>query len=431
LSTFVRHARYAIAVLAAAGGFGVALALSGAQAGAASSAADDITGGQTLTSGSTLETADGHYEAIFTNGVLSDQIVGGRTLWSVGSSDPGAYAVLQPNGMLVIFAPTGQVNWDSGVTGSGCPTLEMQLDGNLGDYDPAQIWTAGSAQHGMQGGDELLPGWSLYPSGAAYRLEMETSGDLALENDSGTAIWTSDTKSAGAYAAFQTDGNLVVYSSAKKALWSTKTSGNKGSTLALGSDGNIVISSSAGKQLWDSDSTGKAGTGKSFAVAPVPASATPCPGDVTVPTTTVVQTQTETQTQTVVNTQTVVVPTTTVVTVAVPTPTHRRVDVRMTVRFGFKGARTFLDQIAIGKLPKGTELSSTYNPHLRRHKASVRRATTARGVRRMITELRRIVYRPRQTLNLDLTHHGYENEWATFTFRADKLPNVRPVISRR
>jgi hypothetical protein len=431
LANWRHHAQYALGVLAALAGTGAALiAVAGAGA-ATSGPPSGITGGQTLTSGSVLESSDGHYTAGFTNGVLSTKITGGRTLWSEGSSSSGGDAVLQSNGSLVIFDASGQVAWDSGTTGTGCPALDMQLDGNLVVYDPAAIWSDSTAQHGMQPGDDLEPGWSLYPHGSEYRLEMQTDGNLVIENDSAKAIWSSGTSgNPGAYATMQTDGNFVVYSTKHKALWSTKTSSNPGATLAFASTGDLDVESTAGKSLWSSGSTGKAGTGSAFSLAPVSASTTPCPSAPVAPTTTtVVQTVTTTQTET----QTVVVPTTTVVTVAAPPPVPRkkRLDVRLTLGFKPSGDITFLTSIGVGRLPTGAELTATYNPDLRGHRARVRHAVRGRTLVALVRYLRDLRYRPGQTLNLNITRRGYENEFVTFTFRAGRLPTYRTRSTKR
>ncbi len=421
--------RYGIALLAVMAGFGVALALAGTRAGAASPIPAGITGGQTLTDGSTLQSPDGHYQAVLSSGLLSVRIAGGRTLTQIGTSTPGAYAVLQPNGMFVTFAPNGQVLWASGESGSssGCPVLELQPDGNLVDYDPAAIWSAHSETHGLSGGDELTTGWSIYSSGYVYLLEMQSDGNLVLYNDSHKAIWQTGTSgNPGALADMQTDGNLVVYSAAGKALFGTKTSGNPGAKLDVQSDGNLVIYSTAGKALWESKSTGKAGTGSAFGAQETGASATPCPATVTAPTTTL--TQTQTQTATVTSTQTVVVPTTTVLTVAAPAPTRlRHFDVRVTTDWYYQGQRTFLHQMSVGRLPRGVELTATYNPHLRHHRVTVRHARRGASLVKLIRQLRAVTYRPGQTLNLNLTRPGYQHEWATFTFRPGKLPLIRPL----
>jgi phosphoribosyl-AMP cyclohydrolase len=47
----------------------------------------------------------------------------------------------------------------------------------------------------------------------------------------------------------QADGNLVIYSTAHKALWGTGTS-SPGAFLEVQADGNVVVYSSANKALW-------------------------------------------------------------------------------------------------------------------------------------------------------------------------------------
>ena len=48
----------------------------------------------------------------------------------------------------------------------------------------------------------------------------------------------------------QTDGNLVEYGNGR-ALWQSRTSGNRGATLALQPDGNLVVYSRTGTPLWN------------------------------------------------------------------------------------------------------------------------------------------------------------------------------------
>lgn len=57
------------------------------------------------------------------------------------------------------------------------------------------------------------------------------------------------TASPGATAVMQADGNLVIYSTAHKALWSTGTA-SAGAFLVVQADGNVVVYSSANKALW-------------------------------------------------------------------------------------------------------------------------------------------------------------------------------------
>src|ERR1044071_9620691 len=62
----------------------------------------------------------------------------------------------------------------------------------------------------------------------------------------GTGTWGPGTQGhPGAYAIFQTDGNLVVYSASGVALWSSGTSGTYAERLDLNDDGRIIIWKSA------------------------------------------------------------------------------------------------------------------------------------------------------------------------------------------
>jgi hypothetical protein len=54
----------------------------------------------------------------------------------------------------------------------------------------------------------------------------------------------------------QTDGNVVLYTAADKALWASGTSGRDGSYLAVQDDGNLVVYQ-VSTALWDSHTNGK------------------------------------------------------------------------------------------------------------------------------------------------------------------------------
>jgi hypothetical protein len=67
-----------------------------------------------------------------------------------------------------------------------------------------------------------------------------------------THTWCAYNEAANRRVIFQSDGNLVAYSSAHTggaATWKTATSG-RGSTLKFQTDGNVVIYDSNGKPLW-------------------------------------------------------------------------------------------------------------------------------------------------------------------------------------
>ncbi len=67
----------------------------------------------------------------------------------------------------------------------------------------------------------------------------------------GCTIWSSGTSGTGNYLTMQTDGNLVVYSSAGKALWNSHTNGTGAADyLSLQNDGNAIVYTSAAKNVW-------------------------------------------------------------------------------------------------------------------------------------------------------------------------------------
>jgi len=112
-----------------------------------------------------------------------------------------------------------------------------------------------------------LPGQGLVSDGfntaascsGRYTLTMQTDGNLVLrdQQESGAAIWASNTNGQGGYAAvFQTDGNLVVYDRGRNPLWAAHTQGLGGTQLDLQDDGNVVLYNASMQALW---STGTAG----------------------------------------------------------------------------------------------------------------------------------------------------------------------------
>ncbi len=58
-----------------------------------------------------------------------------RALWSSGTyGRPGAYAIMQPDGNLVVYDQTRKPLWSSATNGSGSSILKLQNDGNLVIY---------------------------------------------------------------------------------------------------------------------------------------------------------------------------------------------------------------------------------------------------------------------------------------------------------
>jgi RHS repeat-associated protein len=98
------------------------------------------------------------------------------------------------------------------------------------------------------GSTVTLHGGAVIPSGTSLmsdsvRLTMQADGNLVLTAlATGKTIWSSATSgNPGAYAQFGTDGNLVVYTTAGTAKWTTNLTATTGSTFRVRNDSTVVV----------------------------------------------------------------------------------------------------------------------------------------------------------------------------------------------
>jgi len=413
--------------VALAAGMGCAM-LVGLTSSQATTPAQNITGGHTLLAGQELESPGGQYLLkLVSTGNLQELTGAGQVLWSTTNGTPGDHALLQPNGNLVLIDGHGQTLWSSNTRGTGCPSLDVQRDGNVVLYDTAAVWQKG-AIHGLTDGQYLYPGWVEYAPGGEYYLVMQTDGNLVLYNDANQWKWQSKTNgNPGAWATLQTDGNLVVYSKADKPLWSSATAGHPGDSLAVQSDGNMVIYPKTGTWLWQSYTHGATNDGRSVDLPGPAASAKPCPTPPPAPPP--VQTVTAppvTETTTMIDT------TTTVETVPVPAPRPRHLRVHMTVRWSWSGPVTRLDRVTIGKLPRHASFAAVYEHFTghtnRRHReAFVKHGQSASARRRLesvVRWLKHTVFHPKDRLVVTISRRRFVPERATFTIRNGHEPKL-------
>jgi len=112
-----------------------------------------------------------------------------------------------------------------------------------------QGWKLGGRALGasVAGCGRLLPGEALMPNDTVKSCSGDTTlvhqddGNVVVYRNGG-ALWHTHTSQTASYALMmQTDGNLVLYSTAKTPLWNSATSGNPASFLAMQDDGNAVI----------------------------------------------------------------------------------------------------------------------------------------------------------------------------------------------
>ncbi|MBK3645956.1 ricin-type beta-trefoil lectin domain protein [Streptomyces sp. MBT33] len=108
------------------------------------------------------------------------------------------------------------------------------------------------------GSTVTLHSGAVIPSGtsltsASVRLTMRADGNLVLTAlATGKNIWSSGTGgNPGAYAQFGTDGNLVVYTTAGTAKWTTGLTATTGSTFRVRNDSTVVVvASDSSTVLW-------------------------------------------------------------------------------------------------------------------------------------------------------------------------------------
>jgi hypothetical protein len=358
----------------------------------------------TLSAGQSIVSPDGHYELVMqTDGNLVEYIVGGRALWSSHTNgDPGSHAVMQPGGSLAVYNSAGAAVWSSNSRGTGCPQLAIQNDGNVVVYSPKAIWATHTVQSMMQPGDVLHPGWSIYSPSEQLQLIMQTDGNLVLYDGAGKALWSSGTDHhPGAWATMQTDGNFVVYPPSGHALWASGTDHHAGAYLYLQSDGNLVVYQGS-TALWASKTNGKE-AGGSLGPKP-PAAVTSCPAPAPPP-----------PPQPVVTTPVVT-------SVPVPVAPHA-LAVRIRLSWTWNHTVTRLHVAKIGRFPGRAQILVQCRGKGCPRKRNIS-AHGARHVRRLLGALRGKRYRAGDRVLIILKAPGYLPERALVRILNGRLPEV-------
>jgi hypothetical protein len=243
---------------------------------------------------------------------LNDEGYQGEVLWASNTDDhPGAYAWFQRDANLVVYTPDGTARWAArdlvksplalnpdedrfDYVGVGSyfalpdegkmyiavvSTLDYVKDSPwkrfvftyIGGYNGETFDTEdvdfAYYKVPMDGSFTLRPGESIYSPNKKQKLIMQREGNLVQYtlNEDGTqgeVFWASNTAgNDGAYAAFQGDGNLVVYSPSGKVLYGVQR-GNigyhrdfegvagQGSSFALPDVGAMFIIHRDGRRIY-------------------------------------------------------------------------------------------------------------------------------------------------------------------------------------
>lgn len=200
----------------------------------------------TLKAGQAVSSPNGRFQLVMqTDGNLVLYTPTGRAIWNTKTAGhPGAYAVMQGDGNAVVYDSSNSPLWNAGTSGHPGSYLAVQDDGNVAVYEGATArWASGSVDGRLESGERLNAGQKLYSPSEAFYVAMQGDGNLVLYRSSGGALWNSQTAGRpGAYAIMQPDGNLVVYDAGGgTALWNSGTAGHPGSYFVIQDDGNGVI----------------------------------------------------------------------------------------------------------------------------------------------------------------------------------------------
>ncbi|HUC14625.1 MAG TPA: peptidoglycan-binding protein [Acidimicrobiales bacterium] len=224
----------------------------------------ELVAGSELKAGSWLASPNGHYRLAMRadgNLVLYWE---GHPLWASNTAKhPGAFLEMQADGDLVVYQGNRPI-WSSGTDRGDTALyyLSLQDNGNVTIYSAARkaIWAtntaAGVARTELVAGTELKGGSWLASSNGDYRLAMQPDGNLVLYWD-GRPMWASNTaRHPGAVLAMQADGDLVVYQG-NKPIWSSGTDrgGNALYYLSVPDNGNVTIYTPARKRVWVTNTT--------------------------------------------------------------------------------------------------------------------------------------------------------------------------------
>jgi Peptidase family M23/Ricin-type beta-trefoil lectin domain-like len=95
-----------------------------------------------------------------------------------------------------------------------------------------------------------------YSRCGGYRLTFQTDGNLVVYNSANRALWATGTDNSGANKfSVQADGNVVLYKDSTP-LWASNTSGNAGVRLSMQGDGNLVVYRPNGQHIFNTSTDG-------------------------------------------------------------------------------------------------------------------------------------------------------------------------------
>jgi subtilisin family serine protease len=123
----------------------------------------------------------------------------------------------------------------------------VNVVGNPGAGSPNRLLFVNqtTSTHYLTRGQALAPNQFLRSANGLFTLVMQSDGNLVIYNQLNQAIWHINRFGTPVQAAFQTDGNFVVYHSivgrGVVAVWDTHTANTAANLLVLQDDSNLVL----------------------------------------------------------------------------------------------------------------------------------------------------------------------------------------------
>jgi len=134
-----------------------------------------------------------------------------RALWATSTNgSTGNYASMQTDGNFVVYTSQRTPLWHSGTNGAPDNILTVQSDGNLVIYTSAgkPLWASATTDQvaatqvasctfpsRLESGNQLGSSFSLCSANGAYRLTMQTDGNLVLYGTIQSPTWASSSNS--------------------------------------------------------------------------------------------------------------------------------------------------------------------------------------------------------------------------------------------
>lgn len=115
---------------------------------------------------------------------------------------------------------------------------------------PAPQPTPAPPNDALSAGARLMPGQALYALAGGWEAAFQGDGNFVVYQN-GKARWASNTVGKGGVRLeMQGDGNLVMYAGNGRAVWATNTSGKGAVRLVMQADGNLVLYRADGRAVW-------------------------------------------------------------------------------------------------------------------------------------------------------------------------------------